>query len=244
LRPALNQPQAPFSWLDLQLDEDPMSQCATCHAGCCRSFAVPVTGADILRLATRRGLDFWDFVVRWADPQGMIAQNHAPHFRFIDDLRTPYVICLMPLESSQFPGTTKCLFLREGEATPDAPLGISQCGAYEDRPAACRAFPAKLNETGELAILYDVPSRGRRSDHPAYELCARQWLPEDLDPIQQVQDLVVAKYEMNFFFKLAESWNESPGHWREFPEFLQLVYAARLRPVGEAETVDRIIEDQ
>ena len=27
-----------------------MSQCLDCHAGCCRSFAVPITGADVLRI--------------------------------------------------------------------------------------------------------------------------------------------------------------------------------------------------
>lgn len=215
-----------------------MSLCAACHAGCCRSFAVPVTGADILRIMARRGIDFWDFVCRWSDPQGLIAQNHAPHFHFNDDRRTPYVICLIPEESRQFPGTTKCLFLKEGTSTPDAPLGVSSCGAYDHRPAACRAFPAKLNQTGELAVLYDVPDRGRDGDHPAYGLCPRQWTPEDLDPVQQVQDLVVAKYEMNFFHQLAASWNERPGDWRRFPEFLQLVYAARLRPACEAETID------
>lgn len=220
-----------------------MSLCATCHAGCCRSFAVPVTGADILQIMSHRNLSFWDFVCRWADPDGAIALKHAPHFYFADDLETPYTICLLHQDSRQFPGTTKCLFLAEGTGSPDYPLGISQCGVYDQRPAACRAFPARLNSTGELAVLYDVPARGRDVNHAAYRLCSRPWQPEDLDPIRQVQDLVIAKYEMNFFHRLAEGWNQSPGDWRSFPDFLQFVYSARLRPAAEADEVDRIVEE-
>jgi Fe-S-cluster containining protein len=217
-----------------------MSQCATCHAGCCRSFAVPVTGADILRIMAGRGLDFWDFVCRWADPEGLIAQKHAPHFRFPDEPRTPFVICLRHEESRQFYGTTRCRFLVEGEPTPAHPLGVSHCGIYEERPGACRAFPAKLNRTGELAILYDVPPTGKEGGNPAHQLCPRPWQPADLDPVRQVQDLVVAQYEMNFFHKLAASWNQRPGPWKSFPKFLKLVYESRLRPAHEAREVDRV----
>jgi hypothetical protein len=33
---------------------------------------------------------------------------------------------------------------------------------------------------------------------------------------------------MNFFFKLARAWNQRPGDWLLFPEFLQAVYARRV----------------
>lgn len=210
-----------------------MSQCATCHAGCCRSFAVPVTGADILRISTHLGLSFWDFVCRWADPQGMIARNHAPQFFFADEPDTPFVICLLHQESRVFAGTTKCQFLQEAAPTPGHPLGTAHCGIYENRPSACRAFPAKLDRSGELAIIYNVPESASGATHPAYTLCARQWTPADLDPIQVVQDLVVATYEMNFFHRLAQVWNEQPGLWNRFPEFIELVYGNRVRPVDE-----------
>lgn len=221
-----------------------MSQCATCHAGCCRSFAVPVSGADILRIMSRRGLDFWDFVCRWEDSEGLIAANHAPHFLFQDEPQTPFAICLRHGESATFPGTTKCQFLTEGSQSAEHPLGIAHCGIYEDRPGACRAFPAKLNRTGELAILYDVPPTGRRNVHPAYRLCAQAWEPADLDPVQQVQDLVVAKYEMDFFHRLAESWNEQPGAWSTFPEFLQLVYGRRILSIAEGQALEAAVEER
>ena len=77
-------------------------------------------------------------------------------------------------------------------------------------------------------MIYDVPAASREGGHPVYKLCPRPWKPEDLNPLQQVQDLVLAKFEMNFFFKLAAAWNADPGEWRLFPDFLQLVYSRRV----------------
>ncbi|HEY3964045.1 MAG TPA: YkgJ family cysteine cluster protein [Planctomycetaceae bacterium] len=207
-----------------------MSQCATCHAGCCRSYVVPLTGADVVRIMTQQQVSFWDFVCRWADPQGTIALKYAPHFCFRDTPEIPYVISLIKEPSSNFPQTTRCKFLTEGAPTAEHPLGISQCGIYGSRPGACRVFPTKFDRAGELAVLCDVPAQGQAGSDPVYRLCSRPWEPRDLDPIQQVQHLVVAKYEMDFFFKLARSWNARPGDWQLFPEFLKLVYANRVLP--------------
>lgn len=212
-----------------------MSLCATCHGGCCRSFAVPVTGADILRIVSGCGLTFWDFAVRWADDAGTIARNYAPHFHFNDEPETPFVICLMQDESDHFSGTARCRFLQEGEPSAAEPLGVARCGIYGQRPSACRVFPAKMNAGGQLAILYDVPETGRPGGHPVHQLCPRQWTPADIDAVQHVQDLVVARYEMEFFHLLAKSWNRRPGPWRLFPDFLKMVYASRIRPAEEIE---------
>ena len=205
-----------------------MSQCATCHAGCCRTYVVPLTGADIMQIISRQKLSFWDFACRWADPDGTIALKYAPHFYFPDQPHTPYVISLIQEYSSHFPGTTRCKFLAEGAPTGENPLGISHCGIYGERPSACRVFPTKFDRSGELAVLCDVPAAGKNGSHPVYQLCPRSWKPDDLDPVQQVQDLVVAKYEMSFFFKLAAAWNARPGEWKLFPKFLQMVYAQRI----------------
>lgn len=205
-----------------------MSQCLSCHAGCCRSFAIPVSGADILRINSTRGLTFWDFVCRWADHSGSIALRHAPHFFFPDEPKTPFVICLTHSLSKTFPGTTKCRFLDEGAATEEYPYGISRCGIYLDRPAACRSFPTRLGNDGHTAVVYPVPPRGRPGSNPAFNLCKDQWTPDDFDPVHQVQELIVAEYEMRFFHLLADSWNEAPGQWEVFPEFIRLVYSARI----------------
>lgn len=219
-----------------------MSPCQTCHAGCCRSFAVPVTGADILRIERDLGLCFWDFACRWADPHDIIARNSAPHFHFSDEPQTRFVICLMHAKSEFLSGTTKCRFLTEGAPDAEHPIGMARCGIYASRPATCRTFPTKLNDTGDLTIIHDVPERGRTQDHPAYHLCPRQWEPSDLDPLDSMQNLVVARSEMIFFTQVSQVWNLCPRPWSLFPEFLRLVYARRV--VREAVAEDEVVEDE
>lgn len=220
-----------------------MSPCEGCHAGCCRSFAVPVTGADILRIQRNLQLSFWEFVCRWEDPTGKIARNYAPHFRFADEPDTPFVICLSHSGSKNFPTTSKCAFLVEEAPTEEVPLGTAHCGIYENRPAACRAFPTKFNETEELAIIYDVPTSGRAANqHPAYTLCPREWEPKDFDSLELLQHLAVAKFEMRFFHQIAAIWNRQPRQWGMFPAFLDLVYSSRvLREPAKSEENPDII---
>ncbi|MBI1313493.1 YkgJ family cysteine cluster protein [bacterium] len=205
-----------------------MSPCENCHAGCCRAFAVPLTGADILRIERGLNLSFWDFACRWADPVGQIAQQYAPHFYFDDEPGTPFVIALMHRVSEVFPETTCCRFLTEGVPNETQPLGQSHCGIYDIRPAACRVFPTKFNATGELALIQDIPDRTREGDNAIYDLCSRQWEPSDLDPVQPLHDLIIARYEMQFFHQLAEQWNQEPRPWEIFPDFLRLIYSQRL----------------
>ncbi|MEX1230627.1 MAG: YkgJ family cysteine cluster protein [Planctomycetaceae bacterium] len=205
-----------------------MGICDGCHSGCCRAFAVPITGADIIRLESALNLSFWDFGCRWADADGHIARQHAPHFHFADEPETPFVICLRHEESQLFPGVTGCGFLQESPADKDHPLGMAHCGVYDHRPMSCRAFPVRMNETSELAVLYDIPTSGRADRHPQYTLCPRPWKTSDVDPIEQVQDLVVCEFEMSFFRKLAAIWNRVPQEWEAFPQFIQNVYSRRV----------------
>ncbi len=205
-----------------------MSLCQDCHAGCCRSFAVPTTGADVLRIQRELKLEFWDFACRWEDKDNIIARNYAPQFRFQDDPETPYVICLKHVPSQQFEGSTRCLFLKEGHGDVGQPEGRSSCGIYQSRPSACRAFPLKFANKGDLPILYDVPARGREGHDQAYQLCPRPWTPADVDPLRSVQELAVAKYEMEFFAQVAQVWNRNPGEWMLFPQFLEIVYDNRV----------------
>lgn len=206
-----------------------MSPCDGCHGGCCRSFAIPVSGADILRILRDPKLEFWDFVYRWADPEGMIAQKYAPHFHFKDEPETPFTISLKHTKSDHLHNIPKCVFLEEEAPSQTHPLGKAWCGNYENRPSACRVFPTKISDSGDLPIIYDVPKRGREdSNHPAYNLCPRPWESSDLDSLQVVQDLAVARAEMNFFKSVANLWNRNPGEWELFPEFLQIVYENRL----------------
>lgn len=204
-----------------------MGPCDACHAGCCRAFAVPVTGADVLRIERDYGLSFWDFACRWADPDGRIARGVAPHFHFRDEPRTPFVICLAHRASRIIPGTTCCRFLIECQPDAAHPLGRARCAIHPSRPGACRAFPATFGESG-LVVLQDVPANGRDDGEPAYALCPRSWTTADVDPIDTAADLAAAQYELAFFHEIARVWNRSPGAWESFPDFLRLVYASRI----------------
>jgi len=206
-----------------------MAPCESCHAGCCRSFAVPITGADIVAIQRRLGLSFWDFVCRWADPTDTIARGRVPHFFFSDAPETPFVICLLHSDSLFLPGTRKCRFLIECPPDDTHPLGQGRCGIYGTRPSACRVFPTKFNTTGDLVILCNVPPSPHAGGHPAYDLCPREWEPHEVDPVQSVQDLVVTKYEFAFFAEIARAWNRSPRPWQAFPDFLQIVYSNRVQ---------------
>lgn len=215
-----------------------MSPCDNCHAGCCRSFAVPLTGADILRIERGLNLSFWDFVCRWADPEGSIARQYAPHFYFADEPETPFVISLMHRDSDIFAGTSCCRFLVEGRPDDDQPLGQSRCGIYRYRPAACRVFPARFNALGDDIVLQDIPQEAAGGGRGVHSLCGRPWDPSDLDIRQTLDDLTVARYEMEFFHLLAERWNRSPRSWDLFPAFLRLVYSRRQAVTGAAGTTE------
>jgi Fe-S-cluster containining protein len=205
-----------------------MSPCDSCHSGCCRAFAIPVTGADIIKIERGLKLDFWDFVCRWADPDGSIARNNAPHFFFADEPNTPFVICTTHAPSSFHEGSTKCRFLVECAPDEENPIGASRCGIYNHRPSSCHAFPMKLDDAGELTILYQVPQHGREDKNPLYDLCPREWEIEDIDPIEAPQQLSMNHYEINFFNQVAQIWNRNPREWEVFPEFLQIVYHNRV----------------
>ncbi|MBL4885822.1 MAG: YkgJ family cysteine cluster protein [Planctomycetaceae bacterium] len=212
-----------------------MGMCESCHAGCCRSYAIPINGADIIRMERESKLTFWEFACRWADPQGEIAGNYAPHFHFQDEPETQFVICLKQIESKVLPGTQCCQFLQEGEPDAEHPLGISRCGMYLGRPAACRVFPTKYDVEHELPILHTVPKYGREEQNPAYQLCPRQWVKEDVDPIAVAHELMIARYEVSFFNHIAEAWNRSPKPWDMFPGFIRDVYANRISTQSDIE---------
>jgi Fe-S-cluster containining protein len=215
-----------------------MSPCQGCHAGCCRSFAIPVTGADILQIEQQLGLDFDQFACRWADPHGEIACGVAPHFYFADEPATPFTIALQHSASRLFTKTTKCHFLVEGSPTAESPLGVSHCSIYHQRPLACRVFPTKLDRLGEVAELHSIPPYGRPSDpHPIYNLCPRPWEPTDVDPIATVQNLILIRFEYQFFEKVARIWNAALPEYELFPTFLREVY--RHRVVTTADTPDQ-----
>lgn len=196
-----------------------------------------MTGADVIRLERSTGLCFWDFACRWEDRHGLIAGDYVPQLYFDDEPATPFTLCLMHQSSEVFPGTTKCRFLDETPPDATAALGTGRCGVYHHRPTACQVFPLSLQNSAQLAVLDDIPAHGRpENDSKAYRLCPRPWETTDIDPISGPQQLAVAKFEAEFFKAVAELWNQRPGSWLRFPEFLRLVYSQRVVKTATEET--------
>ena len=215
-----------LSSLSLPILEAPSSSpCSGCHAGCCRAYAVPLTGRDIFRIVTQKQVPFWRFVCRWADPSGRISRDIAPHFFFADDRQTPYVIALLQTESRVFPGTRRCVFLNESGPAGNAGGTTGRCAIYDNRPVACRVFPARLDEVGALAV-HAVPEPTGESAHPAYKLCSRPWSVEDLNRDEALKSLKECGREMELFHAVARRWNDDPGPWPLFPDYLEMIYAA------------------
>lgn len=225
-------------WNKLTPESGIMGICQGCHAGCCRSFAIPINGADMMTLERETGKTFWDFGCRWEDPEGSIAADYAPHFFFQDEPQTPFVICLKHEQSRIFKKSTCCSFLKETPPDKDHPLGQSQCGIYHARPSACRVFPTKFDVENELPIIHPVPEYGREDHQPEFKLCPRQWTPADVDPINGTSDLVIARYEARFFKQIAKLWNQKVGPWSVFPDFIRNVYQNRVQPISEEAFAD------
>ncbi len=224
-----------------------MGICDGCHAGCCRTFVVPLTGADILRIERSVGVSFWDFVCRWADPEGTIAKRTAPHFFFSDEPATPFVIGLLHVPSQIFTGTSKCRFLVEQQPDEQHELGVGRCAIYAQRPLVCQVFPTTFDKHGHLASIQKVPEYGSPDKHPVHRLCPRQWQPADLDPVDTPSALASLFYELRFFHTVATVWNRNPQSWLDFPDFLRLVYSQRISPLKtteEASEVEQSVENE
>lgn len=199
--------------------------CTNCHAGCCRAYPVSLTGRDIFRIVTELKLPFRRFVCRWSDPACAISRGVAPHFFFDDDHQTPYVIGLVQTESRVFPGTRKCGFLDETDPNGKFPRGTGRCSIYEHRPVACRVFPSRIDDTGALGF-QAAPEPVSEREHEAYRLCPRSWSVSDLDTVAALQSLRESAGEMELFHAIAHRWNDEPGPWPFFPDFLELIYTA------------------
>ena len=110
-----------------------VSPCATCGA-CCRSHLVPVSGQDVWRLSTSQRLGPEEFCVLCPEaeprPEAFLLQANGQRFSLALD------------KKGRFALTKPCIFLME------LPNGLTRCGVYDHRPAACRAYPMSLQRGG------------------------------------------------------------------------------------------------
>lgn len=219
-----------FGSLPIVEQSSGVTPCGGCHAGCCRAFAVPLTGSDVVRIIQEQRHSFAEFVCRWADLDGSISRQIAPQFRFEDDPETPFVIGLLQNESSAFPGTRKCRFLIETAEHTGTGTSRSTCSIYESRPAACRVFPFRFEPSGSVGIQPDVTKNDGKSI-PA-SLCPSAWNVSAEQRWQAEIDLGDCLQQMALFRLIAERWNAEPGPWPLFPAFIVDIYSRLLAPVA------------
>ena len=201
--------------VELQIFDGDQTPCSDCDSRCCRAFVVPLTGSDIFRIQSAMGLSLWDFVARWEDPTGEISRGVAPHFRFLDEPQTPFVIGLLHKPSRLEAGTTRCCFLSESVDS------CSHCSIYEHRPRPCRIFPATIDKAGQVCdreLHVDSP------DGTPTRLCSRRWGGADFDATRVRRDLDLVGDEMQLWQVIADRWNRQLRPWSMFPEFLQLLF--------------------
>lgn len=216
-----------------------MSVCVKCHAGCCRSLMLMITGYDALRIARDLALPPESFTqfVPLGESQAEAMRGSWALIRFADSSGPlkDHVLTLKKVPSTLMPTTTRCTFLQEWpRAQPDEssqhPGGrvAARCGIYGSRPIMCRTYPA-LFDPAEGPLVANRASMQAASGDDA--LCPQPWTAEMYapDPTGTVHDLVIERYEFEFFGAAVAAWNAEPRPRAEFFEFMMAVYTNRLR---------------
>ncbi len=159
----------------------------SCHAGCCRSFVVPLTGQDIRRLAAASGRPLWDFACRWDDEDSALPEEFAPRLTFPT---RPADVCprRQTLAERGFPGHGP-LRVSDGNrdetspptgATPRCPLHrpmFHPLGTTGSVPTVSAEVGAGGNHEQR-----ELPQHGRATSESAYKLCPRDWTPTNCRP--------------------------------------------------------------
>ncbi len=218
-----------------------MKVCKTCSGGCCRAFRVPITGFDILRIMRTIDIDPFFFCgVQEVKPEKLEKLlGKEPVFIFTDSGEPRYYeIFLKLILSKYYDLNHKCIFLHEWDAQEygSAELEgiIGRCGIYDCRPLACRIYPSKLDDEGNLVMNnpyseYTNPENKRWANLP-YGLCPRPVQKEDYIHLtdEYIKNLTHQKFEMKFFLDLSKKWNENPDISDNFINFLEKNYSDRL----------------
>jgi Fe-S-cluster containining protein len=209
--------------------------CRSCHAGCCRSFVVPLTGHDLLRIRETTGRGLWDFACRWEDDGSTIPEEFAPRLSFPDAPDRLFVVGLKHARSELFPDSDCCEFLRESRVEPTAGAAATEasgcaahCAIHQARPGVCRLFPLKLDISGGYQQR-ELPAHGRETSDPAYRLCPRDWTPDELRSAHPpaLQDEV--RGDLLVWREVASLWNETGLSAEHLSDFLDAIYSGLAR---------------
>lgn len=159
--------------------------CALCHGrDCCLSFSVPLTGADIARIASALAVPPLAFC--------QAAAVHAPPaFRLDPRSEQGYRVQLRRrVDSAGSPSAAgPCIFLL------DLPGGKRRCVLDRLQPGLCRSFPLALDPYGSLTV---YQGHG----------CPRVWTPGDVDIDADRLRAERVDADMRRTTQQARAWNE------------------------------------
>ena len=211
-----------------------MHICGECTCGCCRKFAIPITGYDILKISKNLKININSFIEIDPVPEERIEDESSivGLFKFAESASDGfYKFCMKKVESSLVPGVFKCIFLQEWYNNPDNPSVeniVARCGIYGNRPTICAAFPATVDKSGYFAVI--VSKKITEEDNILYKLCPREIVREDFPQNSEsiLRTVLMNKYEQDFFKTIAVIWNENPKPLNLFIPFLENWYAERV----------------
>jgi Fe-S-cluster containining protein len=179
-----------------------MRPCESCIGECCRHYFVNLNGHDVRRISAATGLPPADFV-----NLGQEATATPVGFR-LDATRTTFNLVLAKRQDAD--GRQACAFLDIG------PEGAGRCSVYASRPAACRAFPARLN--GDTVIFRDDA------------ICPQDsWTGTDPDLRAWRDVLLRSRMEWGVYAAVIGRWNERAagtprGEMRTPDEFYEFLF--------------------
>ena len=209
-----------------------MEFCSICHAGCCRSMNVDVTGYDILKIHNTLGLSLPLFITALRQEGEKYEENRGrlAMFKFADlapDIY--YKLILQSVPTNIFgENSSKCIFLMEWNPQKfglNEPI-TARCGIYNLRPLTCRTFPTKLNENLEPVMLDPYTTYQQlktilaKSCLQALSKSCRRTGFKNFSE-QYYKDLYNNIIEMNFFGKLLKSGIKNPEVSDNLLDFLK-----------------------
>jgi len=141
-----------------------------CFNACCKNIDITLTPYDVLRLKARLELSSGEFLVKYTTPFEMGQGDIAG-------------IKMLPAEN-----TTQCQFMTD-----------EGCSVYEDRPTACRYYPAAL---------LSLRNQNEYTDREAYALVKEDHCLGHNEP----RTLTIAEYRKE---QGVEEYDEQSRGWRQ-----------------------------
>jgi Fe-S-cluster containining protein len=165
--------------------------CATCNAGCCRRYLVPLCGYDVWLISTRQHLSPEQFAVAYPmedeRTEGFKLEADGPQLALTLD------------KQGEFRLNGPCVFLLTLG-------GHDRCGIYADRPVVCHAYP--------------FVSKGEALGFRVRALCPDgAWTDGNLLERRRRRDVNRAEMQYDIYGEVVARWNarvEAAGPGREF----------------------------